>query len=412
MHLNLFKTLLVTVLALFTMSISTAQTWEIGYKSMTFTDPSRGNRQIPFHMCYPADVQGWDVPFGSPSDKRYPIVVFGHDEATGFQHYSYICNYLTVRGFIVIYPLTEMGAVMDVEEFAKDMAFIASTIKAQRYDPTSIFYQRHNSKSSLIGHGKGASAAVLGVQHFPTVTTLVTLAANEVAPGVAAAASSITTPAVVVAGGQDCVSPLATVQEAIFNNLQSDCKTLINYTTVPRCPFAQNASNCTAIEVTCGGANPYSWQAVSNHTAYLLVSFMRYYMKSNAPALNKFEWKLQQKLTDFQYIMACNNNVPRQGWQPEDSEGELEEQFISDIKLFPNPISTGNDGRLQVETLTDMRVSIRVINLMGQEMLFMDKYLTEGLNELEIPTDNLAKGHYLVTVNDGFQRSTKPLVIN
>ncbi len=409
-HKQLFLTIAFATIAI---SSASAQTWEIGYKSMTFTDPSRSNRQIDANVFYPADVTGWDVPFGSPIEKRYPVVVFGHDEGTGFNHYAYIWNYLTVRGFIVITPLTEMSAVMDVEEFAKDLAFVAQSVKDGRLDPTSFFYQRYNNKSCLIGHGKGGSAAVLGVQHFPTVTTLVTLAANEVAPGVAAAATQITAPSVVVAGGEDCVSPLATVQEAIFNNLASDCKTLVHYTTVPRCPFAQNASSCTASQVTCGGPNPYSWQAVSNHTAYLLVSFMRYYMKSNAPALDKFEWKLQQKQTDFLYIMACNTSAPRVGWQPEDSDNEPDEELSSLlVNVYPNPSNAGNNARVIIETEFETTVAIRIVNMMGQVVYEEHVALNDQYNEVLLNTSNLKKGLYMLHIASESSRNSKHLIIN
>jgi len=399
-----------------------AQIWEIGYTTISFTDPSRGNRVIDANVFYPADVTGNNVPLGSPFDKRFPLIVFGHDEGTAWNNYQYIWNRWTIKGFIVVLPVTEMGPTMDVEEFAKDMAFIASQFLVIRQDPNSFWYKKVNNKSTVIGHGKGGSAAVFAVQYHPQITTVITLAANEVSPGTIAAASQVTQPAVVVGGGQDCVSPFATVQEGIFNNMNSTCKTLINFTAVPRCDWASNAGACTSNQITCGGPMPYSWQSTATATTYYLVSFMRYFMKFNEPTLEQFEWKLQQKTVDFNYVFACNLNAPRLSGSPEDNEigewraeqyqADLEDFAVLNVKMYPNPVARGSEAQLEIESDMNTTAQVLITNLMGQMVAVNEVELNEYYTTVPVETGNLAKGNYMVTVSSPGQRHSRPLIVN
>ncbi|HMT29039.1 MAG TPA: hypothetical protein PKD91_07155, partial [Bacteroidia bacterium] len=69
------KMMLMTVIGMFFASNMMAQTWTIGNRVMTFVDASRGNRLVETVIFYPSDVTGWEVPLGSPSDKKYPVIV-------------------------------------------------------------------------------------------------------------------------------------------------------------------------------------------------------------------------------------------------------------------------------------------------------------------------------------------------
>ena len=51
--------------------------YEVGHATITFTDPSRGNRGIPTEIYYPADAAGEDVPLASGLES-FPVVTFGH----------------------------------------------------------------------------------------------------------------------------------------------------------------------------------------------------------------------------------------------------------------------------------------------------------------------------------------------
>src|SRR5690349_17380537 len=112
--------ILIAAIGILMAGYAQAQTWEVGNQVMTFTDPSRGNRQIETQIFYPADVAGTNVPLGSPSDQKFPVMVFGHDLDVPYTDYFYIWNKFARYGFIVAFPTTEMGANPNVEEYAKD----------------------------------------------------------------------------------------------------------------------------------------------------------------------------------------------------------------------------------------------------------------------------------------------------
>lgn len=402
--------MLTTLMGIFFASNMMAQTWQIGSRDMTFIDATRGNRVIETIIFYPADITGYQVALGSPSDKKFPVIVFGHDKEVAWNNYQYLWDQLVKRGFILAIPKTEMGSNPNAEEFAKDLAFVTSQFVSMRYDVSSFFYKRHNSKSCVMGHGMGGGAATLAVQYNPAITTLVTLAATETVPSAISAASSITIPAVVVAGGEDCVSPVATNQMPMFNNLASDCKTFINLEDASHCNFAQNAGACTSTEVLCNGF-PTSYQNTDHTTTYFIVSFMRYYMKSNAPALAKFEWKLQQKKKNVSYMMACNNNAPR--FTAEDSEdSDLSEDFAMDqVKMYPNPALKGGGVNFSFNSAFETDATVYITNLMGQTVVKQQIMIDEDYNEIGLPIENLKSGYYMVTVANEGGKISKPLII-
>ncbi len=387
-----------------------AQTYHIGSRDMTFIDPSRGNRVIETVVFYPSDVTGYMVPLGSPIEKKFPVIVFGHEKEVAWNNYQYLWDRFVVKGFILAIPVTEMGGTPNADEFAKDLAFIASEFVSMRYDASSFFYKKHNSKSCVMGHGMGGGAATLAAQYNPSITALVTLAATETVPSAIAASSNITIPAVVISGGEDCVSPAGMNQLPMFNNLASDCKTFINLTDASHCNFAQNAGVCTGTEVLCNGF-PTSYQNTDHLATYYLASFLRYYLKSNAPALAKFEWKLNQKKKNMTYMMYCNNNAPRLAADDGDDADAQEDFAIENIKLYPNPVLSGSSINFTFNSQFDTEASIIVTNMIGQAVATQRIMVDEDTNEINLPIENLKPGYYMVTLTNDGGKISKPLII-
>ena len=52
-----------------------AQGFLVGYRQITFTDPSRSNRSIPTDVYYPATSSGTNAPIASGA---FPVLVLGH----------------------------------------------------------------------------------------------------------------------------------------------------------------------------------------------------------------------------------------------------------------------------------------------------------------------------------------------
>ncbi|MDQ3049696.1 MAG: T9SS type A sorting domain-containing protein [Bacteroidota bacterium] len=397
------KTVLVAIIGMFLATVSLGQTWEIGYMNMTFVDASRNNRQIETELFYPTDVSGYNVPLGSPITKRYPVIVFGHDQDISWNNYAHLWNKFATQGFIVAVPKTEMGPSMDVVEFAKDLAFIANEFKLMRYQPGSFFFDRHNSKSCFMGHGIGGSAATFAVQYHPLVNTLVSLAATETVPSSINAASFVSIPSLVIGGGLDCIAPIATNQMPMFDNIDSECKTFVNMIDATHCHFAQDAGLCANSQLVCP-VSLNNWQFTVMNSNYLIISFLRYYMKSNAPALDKFEWKLINKQGVWTYIFACSESAPRIA-----AESEMEN--TTGMSLFPNPVAEGSVLNLSVSSEESTHGTLLITNLIGQVVSKQEITFDDEEQLLTLQTEFLKSGHYMVSVISAEGRMTKPLIV-
>ena len=386
-------------------AVTNAQTWEVGNQVMTFTDASRGNRQIETQIFYPADAAGVNVPLGSPADQKYPVIVFGHDADVDYTNYFYIWNKFARYGFIVAFPLTETGPNPNVEEFAKDLAFVATQFNVMRFTPSSFYFKRHNSKSCIMGHGVGGAAATIAMQ-YGNATTLVSLAATETTPSAISAATLVTKPSVVISGDEDCTSPAATHQMLMFNNIDSDCKTFVNMYDATHCHYAMNGPSCN--EIMCYGSANSFVQTVT-FSNYLLISFLRYYLKSNAPALAKFEWKLQNKLDAWSYIMVCNvNPAARVGDEEEELNSEEAEMSFN---MYPNPVKKGNALNMSVDSEITTDATIYISNMMGQVVFKNEVEVEEMESTLSLPIEHLRSGYYMVSMISPEGRISKPLVI-
>ncbi|MBK6641803.1 MAG: T9SS type A sorting domain-containing protein [Bacteroidetes bacterium] len=398
------KMMLIAMIGLFMTTNLMAQPWVVGTKVMTLTDASRGNRQIETEVFYPADVAGYQVALGSPVDKRFPVLVVGHGTEISWNNYQYLWDKFVPKGFIVVVPKTEMSNTPDVDAYALDLAYVAAAFEGMRWDNTSFFFKRLNGKTGVMGHGMGASAAVLACQYNTSIDALVTMGATSTTPDAVAAAALVTTPAVVFAGGEDCVAP---DQMPLYNNLASSCKTYVHLDDASHCNFAQGAGTCTGSEVLCGGF-PTSYQNTNHKTTYLVVSFLRYYLKSNAPALAKFEWKLQRK-ANLSYIMNCNS-MARVGGFDQTIE-ESEDMVITDLKLYPNPVLSGNQVNLSIPSDEETVATVMVTNMIGQTIMTEQLFLDEDANQISLGVDRIKPGYYFVTIINGDGKLTRPLVI-
>src|SRR6476620_5150956 len=100
-----FTAIVVKIIVLLPCVNCTAQ-FQIGHTTMTFIDPSRGNRAVETEIYYPADVAGDDttIAFGI---EKFPIIAFGHGFLMGWNAYENIWTAVVPQGFIMAFPKTE-----------------------------------------------------------------------------------------------------------------------------------------------------------------------------------------------------------------------------------------------------------------------------------------------------------------
>ena len=145
------KTTLI-ILLIFSQLIAAAQPfYQRGYRSVTYSDPSRSGRAIQTDLYYPATAAGTNVAVAAGTN-RFPVVVFGHGFSLPTSAYTRLADTLTRYGFIAAFPGTETGLAPSHDNFGKDLSFVATSLIQADSDPTSFLYHRITSKAAVGGH--------------------------------------------------------------------------------------------------------------------------------------------------------------------------------------------------------------------------------------------------------------------
>ncbi|TAH37938.1 MAG: T9SS type A sorting domain-containing protein [Bacteroidetes bacterium] len=223
----------------------------IGHTQISFIDSLRQSRSIPAQIYYPADSTGDDVPLSLITSGKFPLIVFGHGFLMSWDSYAYLWQALVPEGYILIFPTTESGISPQHLEFGKDLAFLVGAMKNLGEDSTSIFVNRIDSTSCVMGHSMGGGASLLAVQFDSMITAVVNFAAAETNPSAIAASGQITIPALIFSGGNDCVTPPVTNQIPVYDSMQSQCKYFVDIIGGSHCQMADDNFYCNIGEASC-----------------------------------------------------------------------------------------------------------------------------------------------------------------
>lgn len=82
---------------------------------------------------------------------------------------------------------------------------------------------------------------------------------------------------------------------------------------------------------------------------------------------------------------------------------------ISNVHVFPNPLSTGN-ATLEVTALADEPADIVVYNALGQLLLNRSIQLQEGLNTFSLPAEDWPAGLYYIHLKNSHAATVKELI--
>jgi len=178
-------------------------------------------------------------------------VVFGHGYQLPARIYENIVNALNTEGFIVAFPLTERGLFPSHLALGKDIAFVAAQLKKEGTSPESPLYGKVGEKCCYMGHSMGGGSAVLGAASGPPPDAIALLAPLETRPSAVAAASSLSVPTLIFAGGNDCITPPESNQDPLFAALNSSDKTYITIQGGSHCQMAGYHSLCRLAEGAC-----------------------------------------------------------------------------------------------------------------------------------------------------------------
>ena len=357
-----------------------AQSFEIGRTTITFSDASRGNRSIASEIYYPANSAGINVPVVSTTSESFPVLSFGHGFLMSWDAYQNIWEALVPQGYIMIFPKTEGGASPSHLEFGKDLSFVIGQMALLNLNSSSIFYNRISDKSALMGHSMGGGAAFLAVQFSNEIDAILTLAAAETNPSAITAAGNLTIPALVIAGTNDCVTPTNTNQLPMYNVLNSECKTYISITGGNHCQMANYNLFCSIGESTCSPSPTISRTEQHQLLNPSMLYWLDYQLKSNCSAGDSF----QQLLTSSVGISSVNNCEYCALNILELNESEL-------FKAYPNPFQ----NEIRISAFPNQLLKIECYN-MHAELVYK-----EAISAFtRINTEDWASGIYFIKCTD------------
>lgn len=228
---------------------------------VTVRDTAR-NKDIAVTIVYPADSLSGDnrpiVGTGTNTIPSFGVVVMGHGfqmPVTAYKSFATnICQ--NVGNYVVILPETGSGLFPNHNDFALDMIAVAQYMQYEGARTGSVWYGHVVNDVVFAGHSMGGGAAVLAAKQAIqsgklNVTSLIGLAPAETNPSSSAAATFVTCPTLILAGGVDCVTPLAGTVKPIYNNVASKCKVLAVIPGASHCQFADANTTCNLGELNC-----------------------------------------------------------------------------------------------------------------------------------------------------------------
>jgi pimeloyl-ACP methyl ester carboxylesterase len=359
-------------------SITEAQPFAIGHRQKSFTDASRNNRVITTEIYYPATTAGDNV---TVSSGQFPILVFGHGFVMAWSAYDVVWNALVPNGYILVFPTTETSLSPSHGEFGKDIAYLVGAMKAEGQNSSSPFFNAVTNTSAVMGHSMGGGAAFLSVQHDPTITAIATLAAANTTPSAIQAAAGITIPALVLSGGNDCVTPPAQHQIPMYDSLISSCKSLVSITGGSHCQFANYNFNCYFGEGTCSPQATITPAVQQSTVASVLLPWLNYYLKNDCTAG-----------TQFQNLLAAGSGITSQQNCTLACTATNENKLVQ-FSVAPNPVQRGTQFTISGKNLNTVSLEMRDASGKITPIKFYptDKQISVSLN-------NISQGVYFVTV--------------
>jgi dienelactone hydrolase len=362
--------------SLFINALIMAQPFGIGHKQITFVDASRSNRSILTEIYYPSTTSGDNVPI---ANGQFPVIVFGHGFVMTWDAYKCFWDTLVPEGYILVFPRTEGSISPNHNEFGKDLKFLNEQMKNENTNPSSFFYQKISSKSSIMGHSMGGGSSFLAAASYTNFTTLVNFAAANTNPSSISAAQFVSVPLLMFAGENDGVTPPANHQIPMYDSCSSLCKTIVTIKGGGHCYFANYNFNCSFGESTTSPQPTITRDEQQRRVFYLLKPYLNYMLKNSSVDSVKFFNRLQNN-SEYTYQRTCNitTNI-------------LTNNQLNKISVYPNPFKNS----LKIKIDNNEKVSIEVYNILGEKV---NEFIT-NTNEIHLNTENWGSGIYFIKVN-------------
>jgi len=275
--------------------------FQIGHTTLTFNDPTRNGgfgsgggpgRQIQTEIYYPTFIAGENTPVATYPD--FPVIVFGHGFAMGWDAYQNIWEHLVPQGYIMVFVRTE-GSLIPAPshgDFGADLALVTTKMLALNGTAGSLFQGKVKQKSVIMGHSMGGGATLLAASNNGSIAGVVGFAPAETTPSAIGVCSNITVPALIFSGSNDGVTPPGTNHIPMYQGIASSCKSFVSITGGAHCYFANSNFNCDFGESTSSQGISITRAQQQQRTFAILDPWLRYVLGENCFALNAFHYSL------------------------------------------------------------------------------------------------------------------------
>ena len=275
--------------------------YQIGHSTITFNDPSRSGgfgsgggpgRQIQTEIYYPSYTSGENTPVANYPD--FPVIVFGHGFAMGWDAYQNIWEHLVAQGYIMAFVRTE-GSLIPAPshaDFGDDLALVATKMLALNGTAGSPFNGKVKQKVVIMGHSMGGGATMLAAENNPSISGIVGLAPAETNPSAIGVCPNITVPALIFSGSNDGVTPPAQNHLPMYQGIASSCKSYVSITGGAHCYFANSNFNCDFGESTSSQGISITRAQQQQKTFAILDPWLQYILGEDCFGLNEFQTSL------------------------------------------------------------------------------------------------------------------------
>ncbi|MBM3424144.1 MAG: hypothetical protein FJY06_01480 [Bacteroidetes bacterium] len=275
--------------------------YQIGHTTLTFNDPTRNGgfgsgggpgRQIQTEVYYPTYTAGENTPVATFPD--FPVIVFGHGFAMGWDAYQNLWEHLVPQGYIMAFVRTE-GSLIPAPshgDFGQDLALVSTKMLALDAAVGSLFNGKVKQKSVIMGHSMGGGATMLAAANNANIAGIVGLAPAETNPSAIGVCANISVPALIFSGSSDGVTPPAEHHLPIYQGITSSCKSFVSITGGAHCYFANSNFNCDFGESTSSQGISITRAQQQQKTYAILDPWLQYVLGEDCFALNAFQSSL------------------------------------------------------------------------------------------------------------------------
>jgi dienelactone hydrolase len=275
--------------------------YQIGHSTITFNDPSRNGgfgsgggagRQIQTEIYYPSYTAGENTAVAT--FPNFPVIVFGHGFAMGWDAYANIWQHLAPQGYILAFVRTEGGLIPAPShgDFGDDLALVATKMLALNGAAGSPFNGKVKQKVVIMGHSMGGGATMLAAENNTSIAGIVGLAPAETNPSAVSVCGNINVPALIFSGSNDGVTPPIDNHLPMYQGLASSCKSYVSITGGAHCYFANSNFNCDFGESTSSQGISITRAQQQQKTFEILDPWLNYVLNTDCYALADFQASL------------------------------------------------------------------------------------------------------------------------